>query len=193
MLGRTLRLREADARSSRRFTRFGTLWRTRCAPAILEGTADTGMPRFAAIPKWAMLVWNQQPLPCESGACSFATVRRYPVSAFLGRMARCPHRGCSLPFAPVVVKVSSAHGLRSAPSVCSDLYSSGLWAGDSSPVERLWAVIKQGRRGKRKRRFDGNYARSVARRLARGPAQTVPARLARGGGNLKGFLATQER
>ena len=36
----------------------------------------------------AMLVSNQRPLPCESEACSFATVRRYPISAFPSQILR---------------------------------------------------------------------------------------------------------
>src|SRR5215213_3338049 len=67
--------------------------------------------------EWAMLGSNQRPLPCESEACSFATVRRYPISAFLSWMAQYPHRGCSLPFAPVVVKLSSDHGLPTTPAL----------------------------------------------------------------------------
>jgi hypothetical protein len=38
--------------------------------------------------KWAMLVSNQRPLPCESEAWSFAIVRRYPISAFSSRILR---------------------------------------------------------------------------------------------------------
>jgi hypothetical protein len=34
-----------------------------------------------------MLGSNQRPLPCESEACSFAMVRRYPVPAFLSLIA----------------------------------------------------------------------------------------------------------
>ena len=70
-----------------------------------------------------MLGSNQRPLPCESEACSFATVRRYSISAFLSWKARYPHRGCSLPFAPVVVKLSSDHGLPTTPALQRLLHS----------------------------------------------------------------------
>jgi hypothetical protein len=58
-----------------------------------------------------MLVSNQRPLPCESEPRSFATVRRHPISAFLSRLFRHVYRGRSSTFAPVVVKLSSAHRL----------------------------------------------------------------------------------
>ena len=58
-----------------------------------------------------MLVSNQRPLPCESEACSFAIVRRYPISVFLGLITQCLRRGRSLSSAPVVVKLSSDHRL----------------------------------------------------------------------------------
>jgi hypothetical protein len=61
----------------------------------------------AALRRWAMLGSNQRPLPCESGSCSFATVRRYPVSAFLSLIARYRRRERPPSFAPVVVKLSS--------------------------------------------------------------------------------------
>ena len=58
-----------------------------------------------------MLVSNQRPLPCESGACWFAIVRRYPISAFLSLITQCLRCGRSLSYAPVVVKLSSDHRL----------------------------------------------------------------------------------
>ena len=58
-----------------------------------------------------MLVSNQRPLPCESEACSFATVRHHPISAFLSRLSRYVYRERSSTFAPVVVKLSSDHRL----------------------------------------------------------------------------------
>jgi hypothetical protein len=54
-----------------------------------------------------MLVSNPGPLPCESEACSFATVRRYPFSAFRSQIGGCRRRGRLPSFAPVVVKLSS--------------------------------------------------------------------------------------
>ena len=54
--------------------------------------------------KWAMLVSNQRPLPCESGACSFANFRVCVLSACVSRMRRVRRRGCSRLLAPVVVK-----------------------------------------------------------------------------------------
>jgi len=58
-----------------------------------------------------MLVSNQRPLPCESEACSFAIVRCYAIPAFLSRLSRYVYRERSSTFAPVVVKLSSAHAL----------------------------------------------------------------------------------
>ena len=58
-----------------------------------------------------MLVSNQRPLPCESGTCSFATVRCHSIPAFLSRLSRYFYRGRSSTFAPVVVKLSSEHRL----------------------------------------------------------------------------------
>src|SRR5687768_8231307 len=60
---------------------------------------------------WAMLGSNQRPLPCESEACLFATVRPHPISASLSRLSRYFYRGRSPAFAPVVVKLSSGHRL----------------------------------------------------------------------------------
>src|SRR5215213_9201205 len=76
--------------------------------------------------RWAMLGSNQRPLPCEGEACSFAVVRHYPIFAFSSLIARYSRRGRPPSFAPVVVKLSSAHGLHSASSACPDLYSLGL-------------------------------------------------------------------
>jgi hypothetical protein len=58
-----------------------------------------------------MLGSNQRPLPCESGTCWFAIVRRDPISAFLSLITQCFRRGRSLSSAPVVVKLSSDHRL----------------------------------------------------------------------------------
>ena len=58
-----------------------------------------------------MLVSNQRPLPCDSGTCSFATVRCHSIPAFLSRLSRYFYRGRSSTFAPVVVKLSSEHRL----------------------------------------------------------------------------------
>jgi hypothetical protein len=58
-----------------------------------------------------MLVSNQRPLPCESGACSFAIVSCYPIPAFPSRLSRYVYRGRSSTFALVVVKLSSEHRL----------------------------------------------------------------------------------
>jgi hypothetical protein len=78
-----------------------------CTLPALGELAHLGTPPFAGISWWAMLGSNQRPLPCESGPCSFATVRRYPISAFLSLITRCLRRGRSLSSAPVVVKLSS--------------------------------------------------------------------------------------
>ncbi len=123
-----------------------------------------------------MLGSNQRPLPCESEACSFATVRHHLISAFLSQMARYLRRRCSPPFAPVVVKLSSDHGLRSVPSACPDLYSSGLWAGVGSPVGRSgWSLRGGGARSARGT-STGTIQGAQPRRTARDPAQTVPVR-----------------
>ncbi len=77
----------------------------------------TTLPANRHIYWWAMLGSNQRPLSCEGEASSFATIRRYPLSAFLSWMTRYPHRGYSLLFAPVVVKLSSDHGLPTTPAL----------------------------------------------------------------------------
>ncbi len=58
-----------------------------------------------------MLVSNQRPLPCESGACSFVSVHRHPIPAFPSRSSRYVYRGRPSTFAPVVVKLSSEQRL----------------------------------------------------------------------------------
>ena len=86
-----------------------------------------------------MLVSNQRPLPCKSEPRSFVTVRRHPISAFLGWLSRHVYRGRSSTFAPVVAKQSSEHRL---PKL---LIPSYLYAPEC--VERGFSeVIKKPRR-----------------------------------------------
>jgi hypothetical protein len=79
-------------------------------PSIHQRTSlvNTFFLQIRSFIEWAMLGSNQRPLPCESETCSFVKVRRYPISAFLGLIARYSRHGRSLSFAPVVVKLSSA-------------------------------------------------------------------------------------
>ena len=76
-----------------------------------RGSVDCVSCGLQVIQWWAMLVSNQRPLPCESGTCSFAMVRRHPISAFLSPIRQYLSRGRSSSFASAVVKLSSdRHG-----------------------------------------------------------------------------------
>ena len=83
-----------------------------------------------------MLGSNQRPLPCESEACSFATVRHHPISAFLSRLSRYVYRGRSSTLAPVVVKLSSDYRLPKLPRIPKHLSTPGPTEGDNErPVD----------------------------------------------------------
>jgi hypothetical protein len=99
---------------------------------------------------WAMLGSNQRPLPCESEACSFATVRRHPIPAFLSQLSRYVYRGRSPTFAPVVVKLSSEHRLPKL-SIPSYLYPPECVEGRSSELRAEGVLGGPGVSGPRSR------------------------------------------